>query len=61
MIVVEVNYDEYALVQVVATKGQPLTVVNKLYGQSVSVPHKCWLHVFISLEFDSLPYKHVYI
>ena len=41
MIVVEVNYDEYALVQVVATKGQPLTVVNKLYGQSVSVPHKC--------------------
>lgn len=35
MIVVDVKYDEYALVHVVDTKGEHLTVVNKLYGESL--------------------------
>lgn len=37
MIVVDVKYDEYTLVHVVDTKGEHLTVVNKLYSKSLSV------------------------
>lgn len=37
MIVVDVKYDKYALVHVVDTKGEHLTVVNKLYGKSLFV------------------------
>lgn len=37
VIVVDVKYDEYTLVHVVDTKGEHLTVVNKLYSKSLSV------------------------
>lgn len=56
MIVVDVKYDEYALVHVVDTKREHLTVVNKLYCKSLALlgihvfiqQHKCYLrHVFI--------------
>lgn len=35
MIIVDVNYDEYALVHVIKTKGDVVTVVNKLYGKFI--------------------------
>lgn len=35
MVVVDVKYDEYALVHVVNTKEEHLTVVAKLYGKTV--------------------------
>ncbi|CAG00562.1 unnamed protein product [Tetraodon nigroviridis] len=38
MIVVDVKYDEFALVHVVDPKGEHLTVVNKLYGRSQVLP-----------------------
>lgn len=41
MIVVDVKYDEYALVHVVDTTGEHLTVVNKLYGKPFSVMNIC--------------------
>lgn len=37
MIVVDVKYDEYALVHVANTKEAHLTVVNKLYGKTLAL------------------------
>lgn len=33
MRVVDVKYDEYALIHTIKTKGSDVTVVNKLYGK----------------------------
>lgn len=35
MRMVDVKYDEYALIHTIKTKGNDVTVVNKLYGKVV--------------------------
>lgn len=35
MRMVDVKYDEYALIHTIKTKGDDVTVVNKLYGKVV--------------------------
>nr|XP_046266832.1 lipocalin-like [Scatophagus argus] len=37
MLMVDVKYDEYALMHITSTQGDVLTVVNKLYGRSMDL------------------------
>ncbi|KAM3601615.1 uncharacterized protein V6R79_015680 [Siganus canaliculatus] len=56
MRVVDVKYDEFALIHTIKTKGDVLTVVNKLYGRSMDLSPEL-LEKFrqFSLETGILP------